>query len=339
MIKVVAGWELIQGDLTKNNIDFDTLWTRFNYVFSDSCPKTSTYKFGFIKAILDNLLSVIPSDLGMELTFEDIFSKFAENYWNLITKYHLKQLRINRPNTENVVSKLEQTFLSILDQEPSAASIEFENLSSKDKAIIVKQVQKDCSKNVIGALYKDFNGELYGFDKSSARIWIHNGAYQFLWAHKQEIERLNYYAWAKFLERINSDSVSNKLLDKLEEATPRRQNLTPYRDILRKEFETDTCFYCGRKLHKTPHVDHVIPWSFIKSDHLWNFVLACPSCNTRKKDQLPNRQKLAAVVTRNESLSNSDSSIVRLEFKGYNENLLWQLWDYAYKRGLHVYQP
>ena len=62
--------------------------------FSDSCPKTSTYKFGFIKAILDNLLSVIPSNLGMELTFEDLFSKFAENYWNLITKYYLKQLRI-----------------------------------------------------------------------------------------------------------------------------------------------------------------------------------------------------------------------------------------------------
>ena len=87
----------------------------------------------------------------------------------------------------------------------------------------------------------------------------------------------------------------------------------------------DTCFYCGRMLHKTHHVDHVIPRSFIKSDHLWNFVLACPSCNTRKKDQLPNRQKLAAVVTRNKSMSNSDSSIVRLEFKGYNENLLWQL--------------
>lgn len=98
-----------------------------------------------------------------------------------------------------------------------------------------------------------------------------------------------------------------------------------YRGILRKEFETDTCFYCGRMLHKTHHVDHVIPRSFIKSDHLWNFVLACPSCNTRKKDQLPNRQKLAAVVTRNKSMSNSDSSIVRLEFKGYNENLLWQL--------------
>ena len=62
-------------------------------------------------------------------------------------------------------------------------------------------------------------------------------------------------------------------------------------------------------------------------------MLACPSCNTRKKDQLPNRQKLAAVVTRNKSMSNSDSSIVRLEFRGYNENLLWQL------RFPHAHQP
>ena len=180
---------------------------------------------------------------------------------------------------------------------------------------------------------------MYGFDRRAARIWIHYGAYQFLWAHKQEIERLNYYAWAKFLEHINTDNVSNKLLDKLEAATPRRQNLSQFRDILRIEFETDTCFYCGKKIRKTPHVDHVIPWSFIKSDHLWNFVLACPACNIKKKDQLPTRQKLAAVVSRNESLSQLNNSIISLEFRGYHENLLWQLWEYGYKRGLHVFQP
>lgn len=339
MIIVAAGWELGHGELTKNNIDFDTLWNRFNFVFSDSCRKTSTYKFGFIKAILDNLLSAAPTSLGMEISFDDLFSKFAENYWNLITKYHLKQLRINTPNPDMAVSKLEQTFMAITNREPHAANIEFENLASVDKTAIIQQIKRDCSKFVIGALYNDFNGELYGFDKKAARIWIHYGAYQFLWAHKQEIERLNYYAWAKFLERINNDSVSIKLLDKLEAATPRRQNLAPYREILRNEFETDTCFYCGKKLHKTPHIDHVIPWSFIKSDHLWNFVLACPKCNIKKKDQLPTRQKLAVVVSRNESLSHSKDSIISLEFKGYNENLLWQLWDYGYKRGLHVFQP
>ena len=335
---MASGWELISGDLTKNNVSFETLWTRFNYVFSDSCPKTSTYKFGFIKAILDNLLSASQTAMGMRIDFDDLFSKFAENYWNLITKYHLKQLRSNHAASQNPVSKLEQSFLRALDSEPTASNLEFEELSAQDKARIIAQVKADCSRNVVGALYKDFNGELYGFDKRASCIWLHNGGYQFLWAHKPEIERLNYYAWAKYLERINDDSSTYMLLDKLEAATPKRHNLSPYREVLREEFEICTCFYCGKKLRSTPHVDHVIPWSFIKSDHLWNFVLACPTCNAKKKDQLPTRQKLATVVTRNTVLESSDNPIVRVEFKGYNENLLWQLWDYGYRRGLKVYQ-
>lgn len=334
-----AGWELISGNLTKNNIDFDSLWNRFNYVFSDACPKTSTYKFGFIKAILDNLLNATPTDMGMEIDFWDLFTKFAENYWNLITKYNLRQLRINHASSTNPISKLEQCFIRALENEPTTANLEFDDLSAPDRTRIIDQVKRDCSKNVIGALYKDFNGELYGFDKAASCIWLHNGAYQFLWSHKQEIENLNYYAWAKFLERINDDSTSTKLLDKLEASTPKRQDLSPYRDILRGEFETCTCFYCGKKLRNTPHVDHVIPWSFIKSDHLWNFVLACPTCNIKKKDQLPTRQKLSAVVTRNTALESLENPIVQVEFKGYNENLLWQLWDYGYRRGLKVYQP
>ncbi len=336
---MAAGWELSAGDLTRNNVSFETLWTRFNYVFSDACPKTSTYKFGFIKSILDNLLSATPTAMGMEISFEDLFAKFAENYWNLISKHHLKQLRDNHAKSQNAVSKLEQAIHTVLECEPSISELEFENLSGTEKAVIINQVKKDCSRNVIGALYKDFCGELYGFDKATRRIWLHNGAYQFLWTHKPEIERLNYYSWAKFLEKINPDTVSCKLLDKLESATPRRQNLNPYRDILRDEFESCNCIYCGRRLQRSPHVDHVIPWSFIKSDHLWNFVLACPSCNIKKKDQLPTRQILAAVVSRNEEMAVSENPIVKIEFKGYNENLLWQLWDYGYHRGLKVYQP
>ncbi|MCI7741623.1 MAG: hypothetical protein MSO56_04865 [Clostridiales bacterium] len=56
---------------------------------------TLDYSGAHTSAVLHQFtLMKIPSNLGMELTFEDLFSKFAENYWNLITKYHLKQLRI-----------------------------------------------------------------------------------------------------------------------------------------------------------------------------------------------------------------------------------------------------
>ena len=33
------------------------MWSLFNYFFSPSCKKTSTYKFGFLKSILDSLFS------------------------------------------------------------------------------------------------------------------------------------------------------------------------------------------------------------------------------------------------------------------------------------------
>lgn len=67
------------------------------------------------------------------------------------------------------------------------------------------------------------------------------------------------HAWAKFLEKINDDNALIRVIDKLELATPRREDLSIYREILRKEFEQDTCFYCGRKLKNKIQVDHFIP--------------------------------------------------------------------------------
>ena len=101
-----------------------------------------------------------------------------------------------------------------------------------------------------------------------------------------EIEKLNYYAWARFLEKVNDDDVLIRILEKLELATPQRKDLSLYRDILYKEFQEDRCFYCGKKLDKNIHVDHFIPWTFVKNDNLWNFVLTCPRCNLRKSDSL-----------------------------------------------------
>ncbi len=48
-----------------------------------------------------------------------------------------------------------------------------------------------------------------------------------------------------------------------------------------QEFE-NKCFYCGKPvIKKTVEVDHFIPWSFMKDDQIWNFVLACPECNNK----------------------------------------------------------
>ena len=70
-----------------------------------------------------------------------------------------------------------------------------------------------------------------------------------------------------------------------------------------EEFGFDTCFYCGKKLEKENiHVDHFIPWVFIKDDNIWNFVFACSKCNVSKNDKLPDIMYLDALIERNDSL-------------------------------------
>ena len=328
------GWDLKSGNLTKNNVAISEYWAYFNHFYSSASRNTSSYKFGLIKAIMDSLLSMEPTERGMELSYEDLFSKFTENYWNLVAKYHIRQMR---NNGRSLLSSLELHIERLAQNSPGAAELNYENLSTEEKNILVTLVKNDCKRYVIGAVYQDFNGCLYGFDKYGHGIWLHNGAYQFLMAYKIEVEQLNYYAWAKFLEHISLNAPVTQLISKLESSTPRRSNLSVYREILRNEFEVNNCFYCGCKLGKTSHVDHALPWSFVKSDHLWNFVLACPKCNTKKRDMLPNRQKLAGIINRNCDMAESNNPFIISEFKGYSQDLMWNVWEYAREQGYVEY--
>lgn len=330
---MAVGWNLTHGELTRYHVPLENYWAHFNFVFSDACSKRSTYKYGLIKSIIDCLYSAELTSRGMELSYSQLFSKFTEIYWNLIAKYEVKQLR---PDGRSATSRLEQLILSVRDRESALTVLEFEDLNPSDRDRLVSDVQKECHKNVIGALFMDFKCNLYGFDHKEQRVWLHPCAYQFLMTYKLEIEQMNYLSWAKFLEKLNADHPIPNIIGKIESSTLQRKNLSIYRNLLYSEYEANNCFYCGSKIKETAHVDHVIPWSFIKSDHLWNFVLACPKCNSKKSDLLPPKPKLAEVVTRNQLIQRRENSFIQKEFIGYTDELLWNIWDYAHNQGYAV---
>ena len=128
-----------------------------------------------------------------------------------------------------------------------------------------------------------------------------------------------------------------RVIDKLELATPRRNDLSVYREILFKEFEQNTCFYCGKKLQKNAHVDHFIPWTFVKDDRIWNFVLSCPSCNIKKNDRVAPRDYIIRVENRNKRLIQTRNEIIQIDFEGYSEGLIERMWNYAKLSGLKEY--
>lgn len=328
----MAGWDKKAGIILSNTVSEDKIWSLFNYVFSNACSKRNTYKFGLIKAISDNLFNCEWTVSGYKLSFDDLFSKFAENYWNLVVKYGLRQMR---PDGKSEYSKIEQIFLDIVQKYDVLKELTFSSLTQNDMDWVTRETAKNCKQYVLGALYNDFEGLFYAFDVNHQDYIILNPpVYDFMLRYKPEIEKLNYFAWAKFLETINDESVLIKLLDKLELATPHREDLSIYREILRKEFEENTCFYCGKKLTGVVHVDHFIPWSYVKDDKMWNFVLSCSSCNLKKNNRIPVERFLIKIQNRNSRAKQIQNRIVYEDFKEYNNDRLQRLWKYAQLSGL-----
>lgn len=331
----MAGWNLKYGALHDENIGEDQYWSLFNFVFSDGSRKRNTYKYGLIKSILDNLFNGTETNEGFYIPYRELFAKFAENYWNLVVKYDLRQMR---KDGKSDLSKIELTLKEALSGNTLLRVIEFDAIDESQKRNIINKVMQECKRFVLGALYEDFEGALYSFALADDGIYLSFRAREFLLKYKTEIERLNYYSWAKFLEQINDDNVLIRVIDKLELATPKRSNLSIYREILQREFEDCNCFYCGKKIKSTIHVDHLIPWAFVKDDKVWNFVLACPTCNKKKNCRVPEKEYVIKVEMRNKKLMHVKHPIVETEFEVYSEHLLSRMWEYAKMSGIKEFR-
>lgn len=326
----MPGWNLREGTLAEQRVSDDEYWSLFNFVFSDACRKTNTYKFGLIKSICDQIYDVCDDGNGLFLSYEKIFSKFAENYWNLVNKYKLKQMSYNGRSD---YSKIELIIKAAVENYEIPENVGFQSLRDKDRDVITRNVMVECKKCVVGALYNDFEGKLYAFSLHGNGIFLSEDSYRFISKYKMEIERLNYYAWARFLEKVNDDDALIRVLEKLDMATPQRKDLSMYRDILLKEFQENTCFYCGKQLDKNIHVDHFIPWTFVKNDNLWNFVLACPRCNLKKSGKLVGREYVVKIGLRNTFIMNRNALSSSIK-SGYYDGLLDRMWSYAKLSGI-----
>lgn len=51
----MAGYNLAEGQYENRTLSEDEMWSAFSNVFSSHSKNSSSYKFGFLKAIMDNL--------------------------------------------------------------------------------------------------------------------------------------------------------------------------------------------------------------------------------------------------------------------------------------------
>lgn len=265
---------------------------------------TTTYKYCFLKSILDNLYSF---NEAFEISFEVIGETFASIYWNMIVVHKIPQMT---DYLTGEMSVFERITSDIIKDKPYLDGIHYESINKDDKLVFLKKAIPEFSKNFIGAFYNDTSGMIYGFSKKERKIWLNSFSFNFLSENKTIIEQVNFYQWLKMVDRIlksNHKNIDN--LSTILEEIIRRSDLTFFKNQLEKIGEQRVCFYCNKKLGKSAHLDHVIPWDFIKSDDLWNFVFSCPSCNSSKSNSIPDIEYLDKLIQRNKTKAIKSSNI------------------------------
>lgn len=322
----MAGYNLKEELYIQNKLSEDDLWSIFSSMFSSKASHDTSYKFGFFKSILDSLYN---ADENLVLTFDQLFYKFTEIYWNLVLKYNLRQKAKTRDGRE---TSLERVLKEALNRQEIITDVSFEAVSDEIKIKICHKVKMKCKENVVGALFRDSKDTLYSFSKKGEYIQLNPLVFQFMTKHKKILEKMNYFEWAKFLEKVNEESSTRNLLNTLDTITL-RNDLSIYRKILFEEFEERTCFYCNKELkYGKVHVDHFIPWSFIKDDNLWNLVLSCPQCNQKKSDKLTPILFVENLIHRNHMILKKDPGQIS---QSYQDQKLRLIYYWAKCNGYH----
>lgn len=324
----MAGWELNEGCFKEGKISDDEIWSTINHIFSAKSSKTTTYKYCFLKSILDNIFNV---DDNLNIGFDKIFLRFTEVYWNLIVRHKLCQIQANSRQKKSSVEIVIEDFVK---KYSFGEDFAFEGLRSDLQLELCKKVGAQCSKYVIGAFFVDTKETFYSFNKNKKQLTYNPYVYTILVKYKHVIEKLNYFEWIKFLEKVNPRESSYAIAEKLDYSA-KRSNLSNYKNYLFNENQQHKCFYCNTSItNKAIEVDHYIPWSFVKDDKLWNFVLSCRDCNNSKRDKLPIAIYTNQIIKRNEAIIKQDKAkIVKADFEGYRNEKIISMYNSAIFNG------
>lgn len=85
----MSGWNLSEGVCDKEYVSENEFWEIINNILSSKTNKTTSYKFAFFKSLIDNIFNLN----GSIISYDILFERFAEMYWNLVAKYKLVQIQ------------------------------------------------------------------------------------------------------------------------------------------------------------------------------------------------------------------------------------------------------
>lgn len=259
---------------------------------------TSTYKFALLHALADICVER-GNDSGeaLPVALEEIAEKFIDYYWHQSRPYLgsdneagdgiLRQNTGKTPVIINLLCEMNRRQYSLP--------------KTKAERRLLRQVERTVRKMPLVYLQNIGNTRLeflYDGNDVTDRVVLKEGVMCCFRKFYPLITDLIRGAWIRYIRRNNPDllGVANDLDEFL--FGSERASLGNVVPVLR-EIQDNHCFYCGKSIQGSPHVDHFIPWTRYPLDLGHNFVLAHNSCNLAKSDMLAAEVHLEKWAERN----------------------------------------
>ena len=276
----------------------------------------NTYKPAWARAILDCLHQndFFIFQNRVQVTFDSIARRVIRYYWNQICFFDLKQStpskRKEAPVIVQHVKKLIDSYFYIINlKKPiwfSDALCFFEE--NVEKKSVYEKTIKDIT-NVfpqnVAFRFKNIDSkivQLYEYQKGERAIYFSDDQVKLLQQYYDILVDIDNLKWVSILERFKDCPRKSQKVITASKEEIHRNNLGRYKKALCDayynisiyDFYTDTIIALDNI-----SVDHVIPWTYLYSDDIWNLVLTSKSFNSQKGDLYPSKNVIEKLKKRN----------------------------------------
>lgn len=264
------------------------------------CSVDNTYKMAWARSLVELSLE---SPKTNKIYLSDIADKFFKYYWNQTIYFDLIQ-GSNLSKPPEIVSLVKNEISNYYKTINKNLPIHFERVKNNqifiDKTSIIRLLKQDVSWRFLKLRNKDI--PLYDYKKGSDFLVLKD--VKILEEYSDILFESINFRWTQILENYNSSPRIAKKVRILDFDNLKRNSLTSFRKYIDLENPSNNCFICEERIiNETPSIDHVIPWSFIYHDDLWNLVYTHKSCNSSKSNSIPTKLEIKKLGERNKLLS------------------------------------
>ena len=267
----------------------------------------NTYKIVWIKSIV----SLCADRKTSEIPLSEIAEKVFPLYWNLHIHFDPEGKTLRQGSNYSKPPEILQYVLQKIAEYKTQKGknfkpVFFETMNKTD----VKRLSIDYMK-VVSTLKKDVAYRFLNLGSNKIPVYelvndnntvsLTSDQVRLISEHADVLTESIQLRWIKILEEFNPTTprIAAKVSLSLDNNS-RRKSLAKFRPILDIENPGRICNECDLPIAEGDlSIDHVIPWSFLYSDNLWNLVYTHKSCNSSKSNVSPDSQKIKQLEARN----------------------------------------